>query len=266
MSAQPSSTRSRPRARRPVILITASTQKQGVEFGDASLSLSDRYIQAVLAGGGLPLIAPFVTSPEEVTALLRTVDGLLLTGGDDLEPTLYTRSLPPALARTVGREHPRRDLLECLLVDELFRQRKPLLAICRGHQLLNVALGGDLIVDIPQQVPGCLAHKRMDLKNDPVHDVALAPGSLAARLATATTLGVNSSHHQAVGRVCGLLRATAASADGVVEAMELQPEHLGALPWLLSVQWHPERLFDRHTEHLAIFSAFVKACAAPQKT
>jgi putative glutamine amidotransferase len=141
----------------------------------------------------------------------------------------------------------------------VFRQRKPLLAICRGHQLLNVALGGTLYVDIPSQVPGAKGHNRPDRKDHPVHKVALTPDSLLSKMLGQPMPGVNSTHHQAVARVAPPLRAVAVSPDGIVEGLELADAASGALPFLLSVQFHPERLWGRCPEFLKLFCAFTRA-------
>jgi putative glutamine amidotransferase len=158
-----------------------------------------------------------------------------------------------------------RDLRELWLIDEVFRQRKPLLAICRGHQLLNVAFGGDLVADIRRQMPGALNHQRLDKASDLVHKVALTAGSLLAKITGTRTLGVNSSHHQAVFRPAGPLVAVARSRDGIVEAMELNSEAARVLPFLLSVQFHPERLTERYAKHRAIFERFIQICAQPNR-
>jgi len=245
----------------PLIAITASMQKAGVEFGDDSLSLSNRYSLSVLAAGGLPWVIPNIPSPELAAEVLRRADGVVLTGGDDLQPRLYAEELSPKLRRTVGPPEPERDLFELQVIEEIFRQRKPLFAICRGLQILNVALGGTLIVDIPAQVPGALEHKRMDRKNEIVHEVDVAPRSMLARLTDRTKLGVNSSHHQAAGRVSKMLKVVAQSADGVVEGLELRPSVANQMPFLLAVQFHPERLSARYREHGALFESFVAACS-----
>jgi putative glutamine amidotransferase len=135
-----------------------------------------------------------------------------------------------------------------------------LLAICRGHQILNVALGGSLFADIRLQMPQARNHCRADRKNQVVHDVECAAGSLMEQIAGKTRLGVNSTHHQAVAQVAKPLRVTAVSPDGIVESLELASEARGLLPYLLSVQFHPERLFTRHAEHLELFRTFVQAC------
>ncbi|MEW6302395.1 MAG: gamma-glutamyl-gamma-aminobutyrate hydrolase family protein [Verrucomicrobiota bacterium] len=247
--------------RRPLILITPSKHAKGAEMDDASVCVSEHYANAVLAAGGIPLIVPRMTDPQLVAECLRVCDGLLLTGGDDVNPKLYRETLSPGLEKTVELADAERDLQELMLVDEIFRQRKPLLAICRGHQVLNVALGGDLIVDIPQQVPGALNHSRSDRRFDPVHDVQLTDDSVLVSIAGSSAFGVNSSHHQAVGRAARPLKVTGRSDDGVIEVLELADEARAWLPWLLSVQAHPERLFDRYPEHLEIFRRFTGACA-----
>lgn len=249
----------------PLILITPSTSRRGVEFEDNSVSLSNQYCLAVATAGGLPWIAPVLPSRELVAQSVARCDGVLLTGGDDIQPGLYAGKLPPRLRKTVKDVEPDRDLFELMVVEEVFRQRKPLFGICRGHQLVNVALGGTLIVDIPSQIPGALDHRRLDRKNDIVHDAELTEGSLLATIVGDKSLGVNSSHHQAIGRLAEPFEVTARSSDGVIEGMELKPEAARALPYFLAVQFHPERLFARHPEHLRLFQTFVRACARKRK-
>jgi putative glutamine amidotransferase len=215
-------------ATQPIILISASTDDQGSEFSDYSIGLSMNYPLAVSAAGGMPWILPCQPDARHVRAAVRQAGGILLTGGDDVDPKLYTDRLPARVARTIHRAHAARDSFEMLLVKEAFRQKKALLCICRGHQILNVALGGSLFADIPLQIPQALEHNRTDLKDQVVHEVECVPGSLMARIAGGGRLGVNSSHHQAVARVAHGLRATAISSDGVVEGMELAPAALSA--------------------------------------
>jgi putative glutamine amidotransferase len=251
--------------RSPLILVTPSIEQCGVEFHDLSASLSLRYNQAVLQAGGIPVTAPTTTDPATLREALRRADGVLLTGGDDINPSLYAGKLPRKVLKTVAQtpDGGARDLQELLLVDELFRQRKPLLAICRGHQMLNVAFGGALLADIALQLPGALNHRRLDKPRDLVHEVALTPGSLLSKICAAPVLGVNSTHHQGVCEPAGPFLATARSRDGIVEAMELKPECSGLLPFLLSVQFHPERLAQKQTRYSAIFETFITACTKP---
>lgn len=248
--------------RLPLILVTPDIETKGKEFKDLSISLSGNYQKALIAAGGLPLIMPQTISPELIAECVRRCDGVMLTGGDDVEPRLYRDRVPANLRRTVGvtPDGGARDYREVLLIDQVFRQRKPLLAICRGHQILNVALGGTLVTDIPAQLPTAFNHRRTDRRSEIVHEVRLTEDSLLAKIAVGTNLGVNSTHHQAVAKVASLLRVVARSSDGVIEALELQPEMADGLPFLLSVQFHPERLADRFAEHQAIFRSFTQAC------
>ena len=254
-------------AKPPLILVSPSVEKRGAEFQDLSISLSVKYDYAVLRSGGIPVAAPTTTNRALLAEAVRRVDGVLLTGGDDINPDLYANHLPRAVKKTVDMtpDGGQRDLRELSLIDEVFRQRKPLLAICRGHQLLNVAFGGELVADIRRQVPGALNHQRLDKAGDLVHKVALTAGSLLAKIIGGQTLGVNSSHHQAVLRPAEPLAAVARSRDGIVEAMELNSEAAQAMPFLLSVQFHPERLTERYAKHRAIFERFIQVCAKPNR-
>jgi len=252
---------------RPLILVSPGAADQGVEFSDLSLSLSHRYERALLDAGLLPWSILSLTSRDLVAECVRRADGVLLTGGDDINPTLYDPLMPQSLRKkcALTPDGGARDLRELMLVDEVFRQRKPLLAICRGQQILNVALGGTLIADLPSQRRNILQHRRMDRRCAKVHEVDLTPGSLLSKITARRKIRVNSTHHQAVDRPAEILAVTGRSPDGVVESMELKPEAARLLPFLLAVQFHPERLADRHPEHQAIFGAFAKACAAKRR-
>ena len=249
-----------------MILVSPSIERRGVEFHDVSISLSVKYDFAILQSGGIPVTVPATTNRALLAESVRRTDGVLLTGGDDINPCLYSDRLPRAVHKTIGvtPDGGRRDLRELRLIDEVLRQRKPLLAICRGHQLLNVAFGGDLVADIRRQVPGAINHQRLDKAGDLVHEVALTAGSLLAKIAGTRTLGVNSSHHQAVLRPAEPLVAVARSRDGIVEAMELNSEAARVVPFFLSVQFHPERLTERYGRHRAIFERFIQVCAQPK--
>ena len=241
--------------RPPLILISPSLERKGDEFGDLSISLSETYQQALMAAGRLPWRSRPLTSRELIAECVSRCDGVLLTGGEDVDPRLYGNGVPPRPRGTVTvtPDGGARDLRELVLIDEVFRQRKPLLAICRGHQILNVALGGTLVADILGEMPRAMNHRRMDRRSEIVHEVRLTRGSLLAKITGRQKLGVNSTHHQAVARVAAPLRVAAVSSDGIVESLELRPGAARMLPFLLSVQFHPERLVDRYPEHRAIF-------------
>ena len=253
--------------RRPLILISPNIEEKGEEFGDFSISLSVNYQQALLNCGAIPLVLPVTVSREQIAECVGCCDGVLLTGGEDVDPRLYRNGLPLGLKGTVKvtPDGGGRDLRELLVIDEVFRQRKPLLAICRGHQLLNVALGGTLVVDISRQRPRAMNHRLMDRRSEVVHEVRLTRGSLLAKITGRQKLGVNSTHHQAVARVAAPLKVTAVSSDGIIESLELKPSAGRMLPFLLSVQFHPERLVDRYSEHQAIFRGFTQASVLNRK-
>jgi putative glutamine amidotransferase len=246
----------------PTILITPSTQIQGAEFLDSSISLSDRYSGAIVAAGGIPWIMPCFPNEGLIQEMVRRCDGVLLTGGDDIQPQLYRKTVPKSLAKTVGATAPHRDLTELLVIRETLAARKPLLGICRGMQLLNVALGGTLFVDIKSQVAGAIRHDHLDKKDKLVHDTSVASNTLLQRVLGTSKVGVNSTHHQAVDRLGQGLAVSGVSPDGVVEAVELEPGAMGDYPYLLGVQFHPERLFEEHAVYRKLFLSFVNACVA----
>jgi putative glutamine amidotransferase len=224
------------------------------------MSLSNRYGLALATAGGLPLVLPCSGDESVVSEAVRWCDGVLLSGGDDIQPEIYLDEVPVGLRRTVKVVDPVRDVHELLLIREVFRQRKPLLAICRGHQLLNIALGGTLLVDIRRQRPEAIKHDCLDRKDQLVHKAALTPDSLLAKMTGKRVIGVNSTHHQAVDRVAELLRVTASSPDGIVESLELAESERGIVPFLLAVQFHPERLYEQHPEFIELFRGLILAC------
>jgi putative glutamine amidotransferase len=251
----------------PLILVTPSIERRGVEFHDLSASLSARYNNAILQAGGIPVTAPTTTDRATLAEAVRRTDGVLLTGGDDINPDLYEKNLPKKILKTIEQtpDDGARDVRELILIEEIFRQHKPVLGICRGHQMLQVAFGGKLVADIGQQLPGALNHRRTDKPLNLVHEAALTPDSLISKICKARVLGVNSTHHQAVVEPAEPFIATARSRDGIVEAMELKPEKARVLPFFLTVQFHPERLVQKHARYRAIFEKFVAACAKAVK-
>src|ERR1035437_10569303 len=149
--------------RPPLILISPTIEKKGDEFGDLSISLSEAYQKALMGVGALPLALSALASRELIAESVRRCDGVLLTAGEDVDPSLYGNGLSPRLRGTVTvtPDGGARDWCELVLIDEVFRQRKPLLGICRGHQILNVALGGTLVAGILGQKPRAKNHRRI---------------------------------------------------------------------------------------------------------
>ncbi len=252
---------------RPFVLVSPNIEKKGDEFGDMSIALSETYQEALLGAGTIPITMPNTVCESTIAECVARCDGVLLTGGEDIDPEIYAPGTPAkqkALA-TLTPDGGKRDLRELLLVREVFAQRKPLLAICRGHQVLNVALGGTLYLDLPTQVPSNVNHRQMENRSQIVHEVTLTPGSLLAKIMGKQSLGVNSTHHQAVAKVASSLQVVGRSTDGVVEVLEKGPGEAAGPAFLLSVQFHPERLVGRHPEHRAIFHAFAQACGGCRK-
>lgn len=198
------------------------------------------YVRAVRKAGGIPIILP-VVDLSEVNELLDRIDGLVLTGGTDVDPARYGAERSPDTWDTT----PERDAVDIELCGEAIRRNLPTLAICRGVQILNVTLGGTMTQHIDD-------HMRLDMYNAPIHEVEISTGSrLASALEiaghTSTRLGTNSLHHQCIDAVGGRGIVVAAAPDGTVEALEVD----GASN-VLGVQWHPELM--RHIpEHLALF-------------
>jgi putative glutamine amidotransferase len=218
-------------------------------------SVGETYTRAVHRAGGTPVIIPPVTQAVDWEALLDRLDGLLLSGGEDIAPTAYGQALSPWTGRVDGE----RDSSEIGLARLWLTRGKPLLAICRGHQLLNVALGGALLQDITAEVPDALDHAYLPGRpmEDTVHTVeAMMESQLAAILGSAL-FSVNSAHHQAVVQPGRGLEIVAYASDGVVEATEMR-DH----PFCLSVQWHPEAMLRISAAMLPLFEEFIRASAS----
>ena len=185
--------------------------------------------------------------------MLDGMQGLVLTGGEDVDPVHYRETPHPKL----GDVHARRDEFELALARAAYARRLPTLAICRGIQVINVALGGSLIQDIPSEWANPLDHDSGGARDERVHAVTVVAGSALAEALGARTLTVNSFHHQAVKDVREPFRVVATAPDGIVEGIE----STDAAWWMLGVQWHPEELtstlepWDRR-----LFAAFAAAC------
>ena len=212
--------------------------------------LAENYVHAVLLGGGAPMILP----PHLVGPALRSIyehlDGLILSGGGDVHPSSFGEEDGGSL-RSVDEQ---RDRTELALARWAMANDLPLLAICRGVQVLNVAAGGTLIQDIPAQVANALGHSNPDAppKSEIAHTVDVVAGSLLASIVGAGEFGVNSSHHQAVKDVGKGFVVTARAPDGVIEGLEA-PD----LSFCIGVQWHPEGLVDSHLAMRSLFEALV---------
>lgn len=210
------------------------------------------YLRAVAHAGGAPLVLSPLAGVAAVPALLDGVDALLLSGGADLDPALYHASPHPKLGPI---EH-ERDTFELALFIEARRREMPVLAICRGLQLVNVALGGTLWQDLPSERQ---PHPQSGRRNERVHTVEVAAHSRLAELLGTTSHQVNSFHHQAIRELAPGLVATAHAEDGVIEGIEAT-----AGGWLVGVQWHPEEFWKEDTA--ADHALFEALCTAHRMT
>jgi putative glutamine amidotransferase len=214
----------------PFVIVTATTESiRGIQ----RVRVNEAYTNALAAAGLIPMVLPPI-DPTLAVASLRDVAGLVLTGGEDVDPGLFDEPPHPA----TDAPHAARDAYEMALALAARERRVPTLAICRGAQVLNVALGGSLIQDIPSQESSDIEHSPAGKRAERVHPVDIEPGSRLARIVGARRIATNSSHHQSVRRPAGELRVTARSEDGIIEALEpLDPAW-----WAVAVQWHPEEL------------------------
>ncbi len=227
----------------------------GVTLGDGGrrgrYALREEYVRSLEQAGALPvLLAP--VPAEDASAMLSPLDGLLLSGGADVDPALYGQQRRPQLRRVERR----RDDFELALVREALRRDLPLLAICRGQQVLNVATGGSLLQDIPSEVRGAGEHDATGRRWQVSHDVRLLPHSRLHRILGRDTVAVNSFHHQAVDRLGEGVEVTGrCPVDGVIEAVEIPSRRFA-----VAVQWHPESFWDRPDSFQALFDAHAEAC------
>lgn len=233
---------------KPLIGVTTSVTSDG------STTVGQAYLKAVLTAGGIPVVLPNLTNEEDAARLAASIDGLLLTGGGDIDPTLFNEE--PKLG--LGDITPERDCFEMLMIEKMLEANKPVLAICRGIQILSIACGGDMFQDIYRQhenKDNLLQHQQHAPRYHASHFVDVPAQSLLGRVTGAERFKVNSYHHQAVRRIPDGFRTAATASDGVIEAIESERH-----AFVLGVQWHPEGLLEKDDPaSLRIFKAFVAA-------
>lgn len=227
--------------------------------GGERTGVNAAYIRALVATGALPVTISPLIGADLAEQALGPFQALVLTGGEDVDPTHYHAAPSPRL----GTIDQLRDRFELALFHEARRRQMPVLGICRGLQLINVAMGGTLWQDLPTERPGPIDHAPEIGRGERCHPVRIAAGSRAAQALGTTRLQANSIHHQAIREIAPALVATAWSDDGIIEAVETT----GDPQWILAVQWHPEELHE-HTEapDRGLFAAVCSAAHAWQDT
>lgn len=248
---------------RPVIGVTTQTLHSidGIPAGlPQSVVMNQRYYAAVAAAGATPVLIPLLDDePEALRGAYDACDGILIPGGVDVDPACFHEPAHPKL----GRIDPARDRVEMQLAKWAVEDGKPLLGLCRGLQVINVALGGSLWQDLEAEYPNAIRHDYFPtygFKRDHIaHDVALAAGTRLRRVLEQDRIPVNSMHHQGIKALAPALRASAIAPDGLIEAAEGRNGR-----FLIGVQWHPEvfEMTDPHTSRL--FKAFVAAAGGTQ--
>ena len=231
---------------KPIIGITADMDSE------RKYNLNTNYVTAVIRAGGLPLILPNGIE-QDLKQVAEMLDGLLLTGGGDIDPTLFNEE-PHA---NLGEVTPTRDKLEIALAKEIIEINKPILGICRGLQILNVALGGTVFQDIQSQSTNpALQHSQKAPRSYQSHFVQVKKDTILESITETPKIKVNSFHHQAVKNVPKPLIISGTASDGIIEAIESTAHH-----FVLGVQWHPEALAENDDAvSLRLFNKFIEKC------
>jgi putative glutamine amidotransferase len=234
----------------PVIGLTLDSEPPGhYSKTHPWYALRENYCEAIAAAGGLPILLPH--DPDAAASYLALLSGLVVTGGAfDVDPALF--GAPSRHDSVITKD--RRTAFELAITRAALAGDMPVLGICGGQQLLNVALGGTLIQHIPDEVPDALAHEQPNPRTEPGHAVRITPGTLLHRITALDTMAVNSAHHQAVKDPGPGLVVDAVAPDGVIEGIE-DPRRR----FCIGVQWHPE--YGLSDGDRRIFAAFIAACA-----
>ncbi|CAM5182836.1 Putative glutamine amidotransferase OS=Ureibacillus acetophenoni OX=614649 GN=SAMN05877842_10469 PE=4 SV=1 [Ureibacillus acetophenoni] len=227
---------------KPIIGITMSIEN------DTSF-INWRYTKAIIQAGGIPVGIPLGLE-EDALQLIHMVDGLVLSGGGDLHP--HTFGEEPHV--NLGQVNSDRDRLELALAKEAIKRQIPIFAICRGHQVLNVALGGTLFQDIYSQNQNIYLHSQKAPRHEGTHFISVKQDSLLYKLLGKETMTVNSFHHQSVKRAASNIKVVGKAGDGIIEAIEIVD-----YPFCLSVQWHPEEMaVEGDEDSKKLFTAFIE--------
>ncbi|WP_404454754.1 gamma-glutamyl-gamma-aminobutyrate hydrolase family protein [Virgibacillus necropolis] len=238
---------------KPLIGVTSS-----MELDEETYFVNSDNISVITQAGGTPIILPNLVDEESITQIANTIDGLYATGGYDIDPTLFGEEPHPNLGTII----PARDYFEMLLIKKMLEKDKPILAICRGCQILNIAVEGDMYQDIYSQTDhDLLQHRQRAPKGHGSHFVTVLKDSLLHRLTGVNRLKVNSMHHQANRKVIHPFQVSGKSNDGIVEAIESK-EHT----FVLGLQWHPEKMVETKDEaSCRVYQAFLDSCQSKSR-
>lgn len=241
---------------RPILLVTVGRQNRATppdEVQSVTTGCDIEYAECVVRAGGTPLLFPCVADPEAVAAAVAVADGILLTGGGDVVSLLYGEEPHPASKL----QDPTRDEMELAVTRRALERGLPILGICRGAQVLNVALGGTLLQDIPSQAPGACKHYSEGLETVLLHTIEIEPDTLLSRVLQTTSMAVNSWHHQTVNRLGAGLRVNCRARDGLIEGVEAADGRP-----ILGVQFHPEECAAKYPRFQLLFDWLVREAAA----
>lgn len=235
----------------PIIGVTAFFDHRKDEL--PRIKLNEAYVQAVIRAGGIPLLIPVGLQENTLPELFQKLDGIVFTGGGDIDPEIYNGTP----FNNLDGVDKRRDALEIALVKAVIEKKMPFLGICRGFEIVNVALGGTLYTDLGEQFPNALPHSTPSNipRSHLAHKVNVEKGSPLAAILGSETTGVNSLHHQGIKQLSSSLVPTAYATDGLVEGWVL-PNH----PFGLGIQWHPEELQELAPMR-GLFQALIKAAS-----
>lgn len=243
---------------RPLIGIATQTLEATPGKLPACWIMGQRYVRALASAGAVPLLIPLLQNDEAtLRCLYDQLDAVFLTGGVDVAPESYGEPRHDKC----DKSDPARDWTETHLIRWALADDKPVLGVCRGIQIVNVACGGTLYQHLADQLPRGIKHDYFPTADQPArdylaHEVEVEPSSRLGRLLEAARLPVNSMHHQGIKRLAPGLRASAHAPDGLIEAVEAEGRYL------VAVQWHPEELADAHDAHRRLFTDFIAAAGA----
>ncbi len=218
---------------------------------DKRTSVLNAYASALEKAGGTPIILPYTTDLKTIDSFINLCHGFCFTGGKDIEPSVYNEEKRAGC----GENEPYRDEYELLVFSNVVKTQKPILGICRGAQLINVAMGGTLYQDIPSEYKTNILHKQAEPKFSPSHSVFVKENTPLFNLLNKSQITANSFHHQAIKTLGKGLQIMASASDGIIEALYMPEKR-----FLWAIQWHPERLVDTSEDNKALFTHFIESC------